>query len=71
MPVIDAHVHLYPPEINRNPVVWAKKAKEPGWATLATRIRKNGQPVQSFPSEKELLSAMDTALASKPLLGPR
>jgi predicted TIM-barrel fold metal-dependent hydrolase len=25
MPVIDAHVHLYPPELNRDPAGWAAR----------------------------------------------
>lgn len=57
--VIDAHVHLYPPEVNDDPPGWALVAEEPNWATLCTRRRKNGQAVQSFPRVDELLREMD------------
>lgn len=59
MPLIDAHVHLYPPEINRDPAGWAAAHGEPEWAQLTTRVRRNGRPVQSFPSVDELLAEMD------------
>jgi uncharacterized protein len=61
MLIIDAHVHLYPPEVNLAPAAWAETRGERHWATLCTRVRKNGQPVQSFPSVGELLRDMDTA----------
>lgn len=59
MPIIDAHVHLYPPEVNRDPARWAAACGERHWAQLCTRRRKNGQPVQAFPSVDELLRTMD------------
>jgi len=61
MRIIDAHVHLYPPEANLAPAVWAEARGERHWATLCTRVRKNGQPVQGFPSVVELLRDMDAA----------
>ncbi len=59
--VIDAHVHLYPPELNRDPAGWAATQREPHWGMLCTRLRKNGRPVQAFPSVDELLRTMDAA----------
>lgn len=59
MRIIDAHVHLYPPEVNRAPAVWAVAQGEPHWATLCTRVRKNGRPVQAFPGVDQLLREMD------------
>ncbi len=59
--VIDAHVHLYPPEVNADPAGWARAAGEGHWATLSTRIRRNGTPVQGFLSVEELLRHMDAA----------
>jgi predicted TIM-barrel fold metal-dependent hydrolase len=59
MSIIDAHVHLYPPEVNRDPAGWAAACGESHWAQLCTRRRKNGQPVQVFPGVDELLRAMD------------
>ncbi len=61
MRIIDAHVHLYPAEVNRAPAAWAVAHGERHWATLCTRVRKNGRPVQAFPSVDELLRGMDAA----------
>ena len=61
MRIVDAHVHLYPPEVNRAPTRWAEAQGERHWATLCTRVRKSGRPVQGFPSVGELLSEMDAA----------
>ncbi len=61
MSTIDAHVHLYPPEVNRDPAGWAAAHGEPHWAQLTTRRRKNGSLVQGFPSVDELLRELDTA----------
>jgi hypothetical protein len=68
--LIDAHVHLYPPEVNRDPAAWAAARGESHWATLCTRQRKDGQPVQLFPSIDDLLRDMDAAgIARSILLG--
>lgn len=70
MPIIDAHVHLYPPEVNRSPAAWAAACGETHWAELCTRRRKSGQPVQGFPDVDQLLRAMDAAgVAQAVLLG--
>jgi uncharacterized protein len=68
MRVIDAHVHLYPPEVNRDPAGWAAASGETHWAQLCTRRRKNGQPVQGFPSVDQLLLDMDAAGVAKAVL---
>jgi predicted TIM-barrel fold metal-dependent hydrolase len=68
VPVIDAHVHLYPPELNRDPAEWAAAHDEPHWATLCTRKRKNGRPVQGFPSLIRLLQTMDAAGVDRAVL---
>lgn len=68
MPVIDAHVHLYPPELNRDPAGWALVQREPHWATLSVRKRKNGRPVQAFPSLDQLLLSMDVAGVDRAVL---
>ncbi|MFA6289590.1 MAG: amidohydrolase family protein [Opitutaceae bacterium] len=68
MPVIDAHVHLYPPELNRDPAGWATAHREPHWATLCARKRKNGRPVQAFPSLEELLRTMDAVGVDRAVL---
>lgn len=59
IPVIDAHVHLYPPEASADPAAWAAHQGEAHWSTLVTRRRKDGRPVQAFPSLDELLAMMD------------
>jgi predicted TIM-barrel fold metal-dependent hydrolase len=70
MRVIDAHVHLYPPEAGREPTAWAAAHGEPHWAQLCIRRRKDGNPVQGFPSVDELLRDMDAAgVAQAVLLG--
>lgn len=68
MSLIDAHVHLYPPETNRDPAGWAAAAGESHWATLCTRRRRGGQPVQTFPSVDDLLRAMDHAGVARAVL---
>ncbi len=61
MPTIDAHVHLYPPEVVADPAVWAAACGEAHWTRLCTRRRKDGAPVQLFPSVDELLRDLDAA----------
>lgn len=68
MPLIDHHVHLYPPELNRDPAGWAVANAEPHWSALCTRWRKNGEPVQDFPSVDGLLRAMDGAGVERAVL---
>jgi uncharacterized protein len=60
--VVDAHVHLYPPDVNRDPAGWAVARGEPRWARMCVRTRKaTGRAVQAFPSVDELLRDMDVA----------
>lgn len=61
MRVIDSHVHLYPPETNSAPAAWGSIRGEDSWVSMCTRQRKNGRPVQRFPSVDELLRKMDRA----------
>lgn len=68
MPIIDAHVHLYPPEVNRDPAAWAAAQGETHWATLCTRQRRDGKPVQLFPSVDGLLKDMDAAGVERSIL---
>ena len=70
VPIVDSHVHLYPPEANRDPAAWAAERGETHWATLCTRKRKDGRPVQGFSNVAGLLRAMDAAgIARAVLLG--
>lgn len=68
MRIIDAHVHLYPPEVGRDPAAWAAAQGEPHWAALCTRRRRDGRPVQTFPSVATLLRDMDAAGIEKSVL---
>lgn len=68
MPNIDAHVHLYPPEVNLDPAAWALAQGETHWATLCTRQRRDGSPVQFFPSVDGLLTEMDAAGIERSIL---
>lgn len=66
--IIDAHVHLYPAEVDLDPAGWAARSGERHWAVLCTRRRRDGRPVQSLPTIKELLEAMDGAGVSRAVL---
>lgn len=68
MPVIDAHVHLYPPEANADPAAWADARGEAHWATLCTRRRRDGRPVQRFPDVGSLLRELDAAGVDRAVL---
>jgi uncharacterized protein len=68
MPVIDAHVHLYPPEVDADPAAWAERTGERHWAVLCTRRRRDGRPVQALPKIEALLRAMDAAGVDRALL---
>jgi len=68
-PVIDAHVHLYPPDVNRDPAAWAAVHGESQWSRMCVRTRKaTGRPVQDFPSVDELLRDMDAAGVERAVL---
>ncbi|HEY4247566.1 MAG TPA: amidohydrolase family protein [Lacunisphaera sp.] len=68
MRVIDAHVHLYPPEAGSEPEAWAAANCENHWAMLSTRRRKSGLKVQGFPTVSQLLQDMDAAGVGKAVL---
>jgi predicted TIM-barrel fold metal-dependent hydrolase len=68
MRIIDAHVHLYPPEVGIDPVAWAEAQGEPHWARLCTRRRRDGRPVQTFPTADRLLREMDGQQVEKAVL---
>lgn len=67
--VTDAHAHLYPPHVNRDPAGWAAAHGEPLWARMCVRRRKaTGRPVQGFPSVDELLRDLDAAGVDRAVL---
>jgi predicted TIM-barrel fold metal-dependent hydrolase len=59
MGIIDSHVHLYPPEMNRDPEGWAAANGEARWSRLCARRRGDGRPVQAFPAVDGMLALMD------------
>jgi predicted TIM-barrel fold metal-dependent hydrolase len=70
MRIIDAHVHLYPAEVDRDPGAWEAARGESQWALLCTRRRRDGRLVQSLPTIDGLLQAMDAGgIARAVLLG--
>lgn len=67
--VVDAHVHLYPPDVNRDPAGWAAAHGEAQWARMCVRTRKTtGRAVQGFPSVDALLRDMDAAGVGRAVL---
>jgi predicted TIM-barrel fold metal-dependent hydrolase len=66
--IVDAHVHLYPAEVDLDPAGWAARSGERHWAVLCTRKRRDGRPVQSLPTIDALLRAMDAAGISRAVL---
>ena len=68
MRIIDVHVHLYPPEVGRDPAAWAAARGETQWAALCTRRRRYGRPVQTFPGVDRLLHDMDAAGVERAVL---
>lgn len=68
MGLVDHHVHLYPPELNRDPAGWAAARGESRWAGMCARTRRDGTPVQEFPGVDDLLRAMDEAGVERAVL---
>jgi len=58
--VIDAHVHLYPPEVNADPVGWADRQGERLWREMVEE-RPDRRVRQGFVSVDRLLRDMDAA----------
>jgi hypothetical protein len=68
MRIIDSHVHQYPPEVGLDPAGWAVARGEPHWAALCTRRRRDGRPVQTFPTVDQLLRDLDGGQIEKAVL---
>lgn len=68
MRIIDAHVHLYPAYVDRDPAAWAEAQGERHWSVLCTRKRRDGRPVQTLPTTAQLLAAMDAAAIERAVL---
>ena len=65
---IDAHVHLYPRDVDLEPAGWAAAQGERHWGVLCTRKRRDGRCVQTLPTIDELLLAMDAAGVARAVL---
>lgn len=58
--IIDAHIHMYPPEVYHDPLAWARRTDEPYWEFLVAD--RPGRPsIQGWASIERLLSDMDRA----------
>lgn len=66
--IIDAHVHLYPAAVDLDPAGWSAAQGERHWATLCTRRRRDGRPVQTLPTLPQLIDAMDAAGVARAVL---
>ncbi len=56
---IDAHIHLYPPTVYKDPTGWADRKKEPYWRQLVAP--ESGPVLQGWASVDQLLLDMDAA----------
>ncbi|GAB4526397.1 MAG: amidohydrolase family protein [Anaerolineae bacterium] len=58
--IIDAHIHMYPPQVYKDPVGWAQQVDEPYWASLV-RDRPHRPSIQGWATIERLLADMDCA----------
>lgn len=65
--IIDVHVHLYPDEVNADPIGWAGKAGEPLWAAMV-EDRPDRKVRQGWSSVDQLLRDMDAAAVAHAIL---
>ena len=56
---IDAHVHIYPPEVAENPAAWGAARGEPAWTEcVAPRVRRS---IQGWADPETAIADMDEA----------
>lgn len=65
--IIDAHVHLYPAEVSRDPQGWAARMREPRWAALV-EPRADRKVRQGWADCDRLLRDMDAAGVERAVL---
>ncbi len=58
-PTIDAHIYMYPPEVFKNPRLWAEEMGEPHWADCVDPSGKKS--LQGWVDIDQLLRDMDSA----------
>jgi predicted TIM-barrel fold metal-dependent hydrolase len=57
--IVDAHIHMYPPEVARDPAAWGEAHSEPAWANcVAPRGRRS---IQGWSDPDALIADMDEA----------
>jgi predicted TIM-barrel fold metal-dependent hydrolase len=57
--IVDAHIHMYPPEVARNPAAWGEAHGEPAWtACVAPTGRRS---IQGWSDPDALIADMDEA----------
>ena len=57
--IVDAHVHMYPPEVAADPSGWARRMCEPGWSACVAPAGRAS--IQGWADVPRLLSDMDRA----------
>ncbi|MEM7348533.1 MAG: amidohydrolase family protein, partial [Chloroflexota bacterium] len=65
--VIDSHIHMYPPEVYKNPIAWARKMDEPYWGALMGD-NPAGTSIQGWVTVDQLIADMDAAGIDKVVL---
>ncbi len=58
--IIDAHIHMYPPEVAADPVGWARRMDEPYWGALVGD-NPTGATIQGWATVEQLIADMDAA----------
>jgi predicted TIM-barrel fold metal-dependent hydrolase len=58
--IIDAHIHMYPPYVYADPVVWARQVDEPYWGALMGD-NPAGTTIQGWVTVEQLVADMDIA----------
>lgn len=64
--IIDAHIHLYPPNVYANPTSWSKVRGESYWLSCVSPER--GPTLQGWADVDQLLSDMDDAGIEKAII---
>ena len=58
--IIDAHIHMYPPDVAADPVGWARRMDEPYWGALIGD-NPTGTTIQGWATVEQLIADMDAA----------
>ena len=58
--IIDSHIHMYPPYVYKDPVVWSRRVNEPYWGALMGD-NPTGTTIQGWVTVEQLLADMDAA----------